>query len=125
MSCATAITKRRQQLLDLRIEGCDVPLQLFDQAKMMGDQEPIMRRHTPIERGGQFGSMTFQTGRTEFGELNRVRLARDHRFQDAPPAGADDVRDHRRQLDVGVLQRFLNALNMLGDLTCQLRPRPR
>src|SRR5260370_1439021 len=39
------IAKRLQQLLDLRIEGCDVPLQLIDQAKMVGDQEPMMRRH--------------------------------------------------------------------------------
>jgi hypothetical protein len=42
-----------------------------------------------------------------------------------PAAGADDVRDYRRQLDVGVLQRFLNPLNMLGDFACQLRSRPR
>jgi hypothetical protein len=29
-----------------------------------------------------------------------------------------------RQLDVGVLQRFLNTLNMLGRFACQLRSRP-
>src|SRR5258707_7901107 len=112
------ISKRSQQLLDSRIEGCDVPLQLSDQTEMMGDQKPMMRRHAPIKRGGQFGSGTFQTRRTELGKLDRVRLAGDHRFQDAPPAGADDVRDHRCQLDVGVLQRFLNTLNMLGNLAC-------
>jgi hypothetical protein len=54
-----------------------------------------------------------------------VRLAGDHRFQDASPAGADDIRDHRSQLDVDVLERFLNTLNMLGSLACHLRSRPR
>ena len=50
------ISKRSQQLLDSRIEGRDVPLQLSDQTEMMGDQKPMMRRHAPIKRGGQFGS---------------------------------------------------------------------
>ena len=46
------IAKRRQQLLDPRIKGCDMALQLFDQPKMTGDQEPMMRRHAAVERSG-------------------------------------------------------------------------
>src|SRR6185295_11383114 len=115
------IAKRCKQLLDASIEGSDVSLQLLDQAKMMGDQEAMMCRHPAIESGDQFGSGTLQARRSKLGQLGRVRLARDHRFQDAPPAGANDVGDHRRELDVGALQSFLNALNMLGDLAYQLR----
>jgi hypothetical protein len=85
------LAKRRQQLFDPRIEGFDVPLQLLDQVKMMSDQEPMMRRHVPIERSGEFVLGTFQTCRSELGQLGRVRLARDHRFQHVPAAGADDV----------------------------------
>jgi hypothetical protein len=54
----------------------------------------MVLRHSPIERGGQFGSGAFQTLRTELGQLGWVYLTRDHSFQDAPPAHADDVRDH-------------------------------
>ena len=45
-------------------------------------------------------------------------------FQDAPPAHAHNVRDDRHELDVGILERLLNALNVLRNLACQLRSRP-
>ena len=50
------------------------------------------------------------------GELFGIRLACDHGLQHAPPAGAHDVRDHRTQLDVRLLQNRLDTLHMLHDL---------
>ena len=53
------IAERRQQFFDPSIEGCDVPLQFFDQPEMMGDQKSMMHCHAPIEGGGQIGSGAF------------------------------------------------------------------
>src|SRR3954454_3018310 len=52
-------------------------------------------------------------------------LTGDHRLEDAPPAGAQDVRDRRGQLDVRLLQHRLEALRMLHDLAAELLARPR
>jgi hypothetical protein len=58
------------------------------------------------------------------GELFGIRLACDHGFQDAPSACAHDVRDHRTQFDVRLLQNRLDALYVLHNLARQLLPRP-
>ena len=116
------VTKGRKHLLDARIEGGDAPLQFLNQAEVMVDQEAMMRGHAAIDRSGQVGAGTLQTGRSEFGQPHRVRLAGNHRLQDAAAAHAHDVRDHRNELDVGVLQRLLNTLNVLRNLADQLRP---
>jgi hypothetical protein len=49
-----------------------------------------------------------------------VALARDQRLQDRPPAQAHDVGQHRAELEVGVLQRLLQALDVAGLLADQL-----
>ena len=73
------VAKRRKQLLDPSIEGSDMSLQLLDQAKMMGNQEAMMRCHPAIESGDQFGSGTLQAGRSTFGQLGGDELL-DGRF---------------------------------------------
>jgi len=58
--------------------------------------------------------------------IRRARgLAGNHGIEDAAAAHADDVGEHRHELDVGVLQGLLNTLNVLGNLAAQLRSRPR
>ena len=44
------VARRSEQLVDPSIEDCDVSLQILDQSEMMGDQEPVMRRHAAVER---------------------------------------------------------------------------
>jgi hypothetical protein len=47
----------------------------------MVDKELMMRRHATVERSGKIRSGTLETGRSEFAQPRRVRLACNHRFQ--------------------------------------------
>src|SRR6201998_1163 len=87
-----------KHLFDPSVESGDAPFQHLDQAEVMVDKESMMRRHATVERSGKVRSGTLQTGRSEFAQPRRVRLARNHRFQNAPPAHAHNVRDRRHEL---------------------------
>ncbi len=113
-------SKGSKHLFDPSVESGDAPLQLLDETEVMVDKESMMRCHATVERCGKVRPGTLQTGRSEFGQPHRVRLARDHRFQNAPPAHAHDVRNNRDEFDVGVLQCLLNTLNVLRKLADQL-----
>jgi hypothetical protein len=53
-----------------------------------------------------------------------IALASHHRLDHAPPAQADDVADRRIELDVGILERLLEAQRMAGPFAHQLLARP-
>ena len=51
------------------------------------------------------------------GQSLRNGLTFDQGIENAPPAQAQDVGHHCVELDVGVLQRLLDVLNVAGALT--------
>jgi len=59
----------------------------------------------------------------EAGKFGGIGLAGNHRLDHRPAALAHHVGDHRIQFDVGVLQRFLHALDVARRLTHQLLAR--
>src|SRR5881628_1889298 len=126
----------RHQELELRPKGLELPrnllvelvygaLQVIDRVEMLAQQEPVVRRDTAAQRFSELLLRAPQPLAAECSKLLRVILARDDGFENPPAAHAEDVRDHRRQLDVGVLQHALHALRMLTDLAHELTARPR
>jgi len=57
------------------------------------------------------------------GEHGRIGLTGDHRLEDGAAARSNHVAQHRGELDVGVLQRLLQALDVAGLLTDELLAR--
>src|SRR4051812_50198123 len=92
---------------------------------MLIEKKAVMVPDTAVERLDKGVSRAAETPAAEFGKMARIRLTGDHRLEDAPPTGAQDVRDHRGQLDVRLLQHRLEALRMPHDLAAQLLARPR
>jgi hypothetical protein len=70
---------------------------------------------------GLLGSFHAMVGET--GELGRLVLAGDQRFDHLSPAQAHDVGDHRIQLDVCVFERLLNAQDVARLLAHELLAR--
>jgi hypothetical protein len=91
---------------------------------MLTEQEPMMLADTAGENFHQLGPRAAKALMAKRGELFGIRLAGDQGLQHAPPAGAHDVRDHRTQLDVRLLQNRLDTLHVLHDLARQLPARP-
>ena len=92
---------------------------------MLIEKKAVMVPDPAVERLDEGVSRAAETPAAEFGKMARIRLTGDHRLEDAPPTGAQDVRDHRGQLDVRLLQHRLEALRMPHDLAAQLLARPR
>jgi hypothetical protein len=56
----------------------------------------------------------------EFGQLERISDAVDHRLDYPPATEAHDIGDHRVEFDVGLFESLLNPLDMAGLLARQL-----
>ena len=84
----------------------------------------MMLGHTAPQRGLQFGRCRFDPPMRQRRQRLRVGLAADQGL-DHPPAGqAGDVGDDRIELDVGVLQRLLETLDMAAALPHELLAHP-
>src|SRR3954469_25225785 len=119
------VAKGRKCGLDARIECRHRLLQLLDGFQMLIEKKAVMLPDTAVESLNEGVSRAAKTRAAEFGKMARIRLTGDHRLEDAPPTGAQDVRDHRGQLDVRLLQHRLEALRMPHDLAAELLARPR
>ena len=83
----------------------------------------MMLRYTPIERRGQLGRRRPQAAVPKAREFQRICLARDQALEHRPAALADDVGDHRIELDVRRFQRLLDALDVRNALAHELLAR--
>src|SRR5262245_40336861 len=98
---------------------------ILNSLQMLADEELMMRAHATVQCIGKLRLPCSEPRAAELGQLDRIGLASDNRLQDAPSAHPQDVRDHRRQLDIGFLEHGLNALGVLHDLVGELLPSPR
>jgi len=117
------VMKGRQRGLNAGVEGCNAVLQLLNRPQMLTEQEPMMLPDTAGENFHQLSPRAAEALMAKRGELFGIRLACDHGLQHAPPAGAHDVRDHRTQLDVRLLQNRLDTLHVPHYLARQLPAR--
>jgi hypothetical protein len=103
-----------------RFDRCDGRVQCIDLGEMQLDHEPMVLREAPMERIDEVGVRRFETAPRQIGEALGIRLTGDERGQDGAPACAQDVGDDTGELQVGVLERFLDPQGVPGDLTHQL-----
>ena len=92
-------------LINRRIDGVDL-------LQMQLQQEAVVPGHATAQGCLQFVWCGFDPPMSHSRQSSGLGFAGDQRF-DHPTAGqTDDVGDHRSELDVGVLQRLLQALDM-------------
>ncbi len=112
--------KGAERVSNARFDRRDGRVQGFDLGEMQLDHKPMVFRHAPMERIDEVRARRFQTAPRQMGEALGIRLPGDERGQDRAPAGAQDVRDHAGELQVRVLERFLDPQGVAGDLPDQL-----
>ena len=71
-------------------------------------------------RASRNSSRCFDPPVSQIGQLRRIGDPRDHRLYHPPSAEAENIADDRVELDVGFLQRLLNALDVAGLLAALL-----
>jgi autotransporter passenger strand-loop-strand repeat protein len=106
--------------VDFPIDVLDRRVHRIPLSKMKPEQKAVMLSQPPMQ-----GIMEVLAGRLDAPAGQRRQLvgvahASDHGFDHAPAAGAQNVADHRVQLDVGLFERLLNALNVPRCFTHQL-----
>ena len=80
----------------------------------------MMGRHAAMQGGDELGARRFDPLAGQVGQSFRIALAGDQGLKDGAAADAEDVREAGGQLNVRVLQGFLDAQGVLGDLTDKL-----
>ena len=118
------VTKGRQRGLDAGVEGGNAVLQLLDRPQMLTKQEPMMLADTAVRASTSAArvqpSRSLPSAASFSASVSPAIIA----FKMRRPLAPNDVRDHRTQLDVRLLQNRLDALGVLHDLARQLLPRP-
>jgi hypothetical protein len=73
-----------------------------------------------VQNLAQFLARGFDPPIGQIRQFRRTRHPRDHRFYHPPSAKAENIADHRVELDVGLFQRLLNPLDVAGLLAGHL-----
>ena len=103
---------RAQQHLDLAIGVSDRGLQEVDVGEHLRDQQTVVLESEPVgQRLAQRRDLRPQPALRQLGQHGRVLLASQQRGQDRPAGLAQDRRGNRGELDPGVLQHLLQALD--------------
>src|SRR5262245_28998608 len=110
------VVNGRKRGLNAGVEGCNAVLQLLNHPQMLTQEEPMMLPDTAGESLHQLSPRAAEALVAKRGELFGIRLAGDQGLQHAASASAHDVRDHRTQFDVRLLQNRLDALYVLHYL---------
>ena len=114
--CAKGLDMR----VDLLIDAGDGLVEGVDLLEVKGEQEAVAPGHPAAQRLAQDLGRAPDPPMRQLGKPGRVGLAVDQGLDHRPPAHPGDIGDRRVELDVGVLQRPLQALNMAGPLAHQL-----
>src|SRR5947208_16719378 len=72
----------------------------------------MMRRHSPAQGFLQFGLRTFNVRMCQCSKADWIRLAGYDGVEHCSSALAEHIRQLRFDLDVGILERLVNALGM-------------
>jgi hypothetical protein len=100
-------------LMDRRVDGVDL-------LEMQSQQEAVMAGHAAAQRCLQFVWRGFDPAVGQGRQSAGVGFAGDQRFDHPTTGQTHDVGDDRVELDVGVLQRLLQALDVAAALAHQL-----
>jgi hypothetical protein len=113
----------RAQLFDGGAKGRDVGLHLLvnlsdggfkriDLPEMQAEQKAMLLGDAAAQSCGQLCRRRLHAAIGKGGELAVIGLAVNHCLDHRAAALAHDVRDHRIQFDVGILERLLHALDV-------------
>jgi hypothetical protein len=85
----------------------------------------MQRAQRARHRVGQHNPAALQVFVAQAGKFFRISLALSEGAQDTPPAHAQQIADHRRQLNTPLLQEALDLVLQMYPLANQLQPRAR
>ena len=106
--------------VDLQIDLSDGSVNRVDMLEEKAQHEPMMVGYPAAQRCLQFGRAGFDPPVGQCRQSIRVGFAGDQRFDHATAGQAHDVGDDRVELDVGVLQRLLQPLDVAAALAHEL-----
>jgi hypothetical protein len=121
MVCSSPICRAHGTygVLDPPGQLLEQPGELVDQTQVLAAQERMMIAEAPFERVEQLGYPGTQAPLGPACKHDRITFPRDQRFQDRPAGRAEQVGQNAGDLDLGVLQRLLQALGLPGPLAQQ------
>ena len=114
--------KGTQDLLESTLDKVNGLLELLDLMKMNSQQQPVTLRRPAPKRLAHLGDGGLDLAAAQGQQGVGVGLAFDDCPDDRATGDAEDMRENRFELDVGLLARLLDALGVLGDLTRELSP---
>ena len=106
--------------VDLPIDCTDGGVEGVDVLEVQLQQEAVVIGHPAAQRFAQRRGWGLDPAMSERGQGIGIALARDQSLDHRAARQPDNVRDHRVELDVGILQRLLQALDMAASLTNEL-----
>jgi hypothetical protein len=112
--------KRGQGVAQPRLQLAYRGLQRIDLREVQLQHEPAVVGNRPVQRVDEGGPRSLEPPLRQGGQPLGILFARDQGLQNRPATDAQYVADHRRELQVGVLQDLLQAQRVLGDLAHEL-----
>src|SRR5690349_2260051 len=95
------------------IDGVDVP-------EVQLEHETVVRTDVTAQRFQDFAARGPDACADQGSEVLRIAMAVDDRLQHRAPTGAHDVGEHDTQLEIGVFEHFLDALDVRTALAHEL-----
>ena len=92
---------------------------------MLGQQECVVFGDPSQQSLLELFPLGLQPATRQSAELLRIAFSSDDRLNHVPARPAHHISGHRGELDVGIRQEFLNAVDHRTPLTHQLAPLPR
>ena len=92
----------RQVLLDHRADAVDGVIEVVDLAEVLGDQEAVVGGEISLSRLRQLVPLGTQPPTRQIGEGSDISLPGDEGLQHRSGGHPADIRDHSRQLDIGI-----------------------
>src|ERR671930_200215 len=116
-------TKGGERVLQARLEFPHRGVEGIDLAQVQGEHEAVVRGDAAVQGLDEFGARGFEAATVgEVGESLGIGLAGDEGVEEAAAGHAEDIGEHAGELEIGELERFLDAQGMAGLFADQLRP---
>lgn len=117
--------KRARHLLDPIVESCDLRIEEFKVIEQGLEEEPMVVPDATVEGKTQIGDLAAQAPQSQFGELFGVFLAFHDGLDHRPTRDPEDVAGHSPELDVGVFEGLVDAIDDRCAVSNELRPMAR
>ena len=115
---------RRQQLFDAGGERVDLGGERVDLVQQHPGEFGVVVVEAAAQRLDEGGALGLHPATGQAGEHLRIPLPGDQCLDHGAPGHAHDVGGHRRQLDQGVFEQFLQPLHLPGPVVGEIGPQP-